>query len=292
MNVPFVYFGGEPIGVPVLEQLAAAGLTPSLIIASPDKPVGRKQVMTQPPVAAWAEAHDIPCLQPATYKTPEAKADLTSALEAVHAQVFVVVAYNYIVPSWLLAIPALGTLNVHPSLLPLLRGASPIRSAILRDQPEALGVSVMLLDEEMDHGPILAQQAYTPPEWPSPGPHLDTELGEIGGRLLATTLPSFIAGKIHPAPQDHAAATYCSKLSRADAEIALDPHDLPTGTGAWDAWLKVNAYAGMGDTFFMHEGERIKLKEAQYTGSVLCPLVVVPAGRKPVTFTDWLASLR
>jgi len=149
MSLPlnFAYFGGEPLGVPVLETLKATGFVPNLIVASPDRPAGRKHELTPPPVKIWAEANNIPVFQPESLKERDALTPLTKET----FDLFVVVAYNKILPKWLLELPVHKTINLHPSLLPLYRGASPIRSAILEDNREAVGVSIMLMDKEMDH---------------------------------------------------------------------------------------------------------------------------------------------
>jgi methionyl-tRNA formyltransferase len=285
----FAFFGGEPLAVPVLEKLSTAGLTPSLVVCNPDRPSGRGQQLTPPPAKAWAAQHGIPVYQPTTHKDGDSETRLSS--EAW--DLFVVVAYNFILPDWLLALPQHGVLNLHPSLLPLLRGASPIRSAILQDRPEALGVTIMLIDTEMDHGPILAQTPFPiePDTWPIDGPTLDAQLATLGGELLAQTIPAWMAGDITPQAQQHAAATYCHKLQKSDAEVAINPFDLPAGAAGWQIWLTINAFAGIGDAFFLHDGKRVKIKKAEFTDGKLRLLRVTPEGKKEVTFTEYLRSL-
>ena len=287
-KIKFAYFGGEPLGVPVLEELKKAGLLPSLIVCSPDKPVGRKQVLTPPPVKVWAKEHGIAVYQPESYKG-EGGTDAQAELSAKNWDVFAVVAYNHILPQWLLDIPKHGVVNVHPSLLPSLRGASPIRTAILKDRRDDIGVSVMLLDEQMDHGPIL-EQMHMPisnEQWPMAGPTLDKALARMGGALLADALPAHVAGEILPQEQDHAAATYCGKLTKADSEIKLDPHNLPTGNEAQQLLHKVYAFTGIGDTFFMHDGKRVKINKAECSGGTFRPVTVTPEGKSPVPFLTW-----
>jgi len=285
----FVYFGGEPLGVPVLEALHTAGLTPSLIVCNPDRTVGRKHVLTPPPVKVWAEAHGIEVFQPDSYRDEGPRAKLA----AFDWDLFVVVAYNFILPKWLLELPHHGVLNLHPSLLPQLRGASPIRTAIKDDLRDAVGVTVMLLDEGMDRGPILAQEPYAidPNEWPLPGPELDAHLAAIGGTLLAETIPRWLAGAIEPTPQDHDAATYCGKLTKADSEISLDPLQLPIGEDAQVLWRTVCAFTGSGGTFFRHAGTRVKIVEATLQGDTFVPLRVIPENQREQSFADYLRSL-
>lgn len=290
MNNPsFVYFGGEPIGAPVLSQLEKAGLVPSLIVCSPDRPVGRKQLLTPPPVKVWATERSIPVWQPESLKD---EAVVTEKLKGY--DLFVVVAYNKILPKWLIELPEYQTINLHPSLLPLLRGASPIRSAILHDMKDQCGVSIMLLDEKMDHGPLVAQEAMTFAEgaWPVPGQQLDHALAALGGEVLATTIPLWIAGEITPIEQFHSRATYCRKIDRADGELQLDPHNLPTGHEAYAILLKIRAYDGFPETFFTYNGTRIKIHDASLADNGRLEIgEVTPAGKKRQSFTSFLGTL-
>ncbi len=292
MSTPlrFAYFGGEPLGVPVLEELKAAGLMPSLIVCNPDRPAGRSLELTPPHVKVWATEHNIPVFQPDSLKD---RNELTLLTEG-NFDLFVVVAYNRILPEWLLELPTHKTINLHPSLLPQYRGASPIRTAILDDNRAAVGVSVMLMDKEMDHGPILAQEAMplTPEQWPIDGVILDAILSEAGGRLLAETIPAWVAGTITPSEQTHAEATYCGKITRAEGELFINPHRLPEGETAYQALLKIRAFAGWPGTFFMHESKRVKIIDASLTPSGTLDIhTVVPEGKKVQSFAQYLASI-
>lgn len=282
----FVYFGGEPLGVPVLEALLAVGLRPELVVCNPDRPTGRSQDMTAPPVKQCALAAQIPVLQPNSLKDKQSLSELTDT----KWDLFVVVAYNKILPEWLVDFPTYKTLNVHPSLLPKLRGPSPIRSAIVRDEPSAIGVSIMLMDAEMDHGPILAQEKYTidPVAWPIDGRVLDTALAARGGAVLAQTIPAWIAGTLTAQPQQHTIATYTAKLSKTDGELHIDPHDLPSGDIAREILCKIRGLAGWPGTFFFYNGKRIKIAKAELVNDQLRLLAVVPEGKREQSFTDWL----
>ncbi len=286
-NLKFVYFGGEPLGVPVLEELKKARLLPSLVVCNPDRPVGRKQILTPPPVKVWAQEHNIPVWQPESFKNQK---EVTEKLKTF--DLFVVVAYNKILPKWLIELPKYHTLNVHPSLLPLLRGASPIRSAILHDMRDQIGVTIIQLDEKMDHGPILAQETYSisKTEWPIRGSELDAALAELGGKLLAQTLPKWIAGEITLTEQFHNAATYCPKLERSMGELTIDPFHPPTGEDAYRALLKIRAFDGFPGTFFMYNGKRVKILDAELTDNTLNITRVIPEGKKEQSFQQFLQS--
>jgi methionyl-tRNA formyltransferase len=129
------FFGGEPLGLPALEALVRTGLTPSLVVCNPNRPSGRGQQLQPPRIKLWAQTQGIEVFQPTTYKNKE---DL-SVLTNTDWDLFVVVAYNFILPQWFLELPKHGVVNVHPSLLPKLRGASPIRTAILEDRRDVDG---------------------------------------------------------------------------------------------------------------------------------------------------------
>jgi methionyl-tRNA formyltransferase len=289
MNDPtFAFFGGEPLAAPTLDALETAGLLPTLVVTNPDRPVGRKQILTPPPAKAWAHERGIDVFQPESLKD---RAALGPLLDRTW-DLFVVVAYNHILPTWLIAQPQHGTLNVHPSLLPLLRGPSPIRTAILEDTRET-GVTIMRMDEKMDHGPIVAQELaeIDEQEWPLAGPELDRRLAELGGQLLAETIPAWVAGDIEPQDQAHEYATYTKKFTREDGELNLDPYHLPTGRAAYDALLKIRAFTGFPETYFEHAGIRIKIKEAELAADGSLRLSrITPAGKQEMAFTNYFDS--
>ncbi len=290
MNKPRIaFFGGEPLGLASLKALCAAGPIPSLVICNPDRPSGRGQQVRINPIKEWSLEHQLMVFQPESYKDKEVPSHLLEA----EWDLFVVVAYNFILPKWLLDIPKHGVINVHPSLLPKLRGASPIRTAILEDLRDEVGVSIMLMDEKMDHGPLLAQEPVIIPEseWPISGPKLDERLAVKGGDMLAATIPLWLAGSLTPKEQEHVAATYTKKFEKADSELFLDPQNLPQGDEAQTLLLKIKAFAGMLDTFFMDNGKRVKIKDATLSeGGSLVILSVVPEGRKEMSFTSYLTS--
>lgn len=284
------FFGGEPLSVPTLEELKASGITPDLIVCNPDRPAGRGQQLTPPPVKVWAEENQIEVFQPESYKDQEALKPLLKK----EWDLFIVVAYNFILPKWFLELPKEGVINVHPSLLPKLRGASPIRSAIKDDLHEAVGVSVMLMDEKMDHGPILEQKnmEIADDDWPVPGPELDEALAHMGGAMLADVIPKWLEGEITPQEQDHSHATYCGRFTKEDAELSLNPHELPTGIEAKAALHHIYAFQGIGDSYFIHNDKRVKIKQAKRADDGSLRLLrVTPAGKSEMDFEQYLQTL-
>ena len=287
-DLKFVYFGGEPLGVPILEELKAANMLPDLVITSPDKPVGRKQILTAPPTKVWATENNLMVWQPENFNDKDL---VTEKLKDY--DLFIVVAYNKILPQWLLDLPKHKTLNVHPSLLPLLRGASPIRSAILRDMREEIGVSIMQLDNKMDHGPIVTQKHvdFTDQDWPIKGPILDKLLAMEGGRLLAATIPGYLRDDFELQEQEHEYATYCGKFTKEDSKLEIDPHNLPAGEIAYQNLLKIYALMGGPDTFFHYDKKRIKIKDAEISKEGQLKIIeVVPEGKPPQSFETWLKN--
>jgi len=279
------FFGGEPLSVPVLNELKDFDIIPELIVCNPDRPSGRKMQLTPPPTKVWGEKNNIEIFQPETYKDKVVKNKLTEG----EFDLFIVVAYGKILPKWLIDLPKHGTLNIHPSLLPSLRGPSPIRSAILEDIRET-GVTIIKMDEEMDHGPILTQMKMEidPKNWPVDGTELDTAMARMGGALLASVIPDWIEGKITPTEQDHDKATFCSKITKDMSELKINPHDLPKDDEAYQILLKIKAFSGWPETFFMHEEKRIKIKQAHIDETnTLNITLIVPEGKKETDFSAY-----
>lgn len=208
-----VFFGTSEFAVPSLSRLAASGLFEiAAVVTQPDKPAGRKQKPLPSPVKREAEAMDIPVLQPA---------ELTPGLfhrRGKESDLFVVVAYGKIIPQSILVLPRFGTINVHPSLLPRYRGPSPIQTALLHGD-EKTGVTVMLIDEKMDHGPILVQSPGCTIEMEDTYVTLSQRLAETGADLLINGAAGYLAEIIKPQPQDHTKATYTKLIKKEDGQI-------------------------------------------------------------------------
>jgi methionyl-tRNA formyltransferase len=285
MSIPkFAFFGTPDIAVIVLEELKKADMMPSVIVTNPDAPQGRKMMLTPSPVKVWALREGVPVLCPQSLRTDDT---VETYLREHDIELAVVVAYGKVIPESLLSVPKYGLVNVHPSLLPRFRGASPIRSAILADERET-GVSIMLLDSKVDHGPLLAQERADIPEdvWPMRGRELDTLLAKHGGELLVRTLPRYVSGELTPTPQEHDKATYCEKITKEMGE--LDLHADP-----YTNLLKIRAFDGWPGTFFFTEkgGKRIRVKvtdaEIAEDGSLRI-LRVIPEGRNEMDYEDFM----
>ena len=209
-----VFFASGAFGLPVLDALLREHISPRWVITLPDAPAGRNRRPRPTPVRTRAEKHHAQVRMPADLGAPE----FLSAIKHVAPDVFIIAAYGKILPKALLSLPKKGTLNIHPSLLPKYRGPSPVQAAILHGDAHA-GVSIMLTDEKMDHGPILAQKTHTIAGSRVSAPELEARLGKEGAALLLTTLPSWLAGEINPQPQAHEQATYTKLLTKENGHI-------------------------------------------------------------------------
>jgi len=217
-----VFFGTPQISVDFLEKLKNKDFLFDLIVTNPDKPVGRKKVLTPSPVKKWALENGIEVLTPERLSDEFLDELVASTTEGGarpknEKYLFFVLAYGKILGKNILDFPELGVWNLHPSLLPKYRGPSPIMSAILDDQKNT-GVSLMLLDEKMDHGPILAQRKIFVEEWKK-NRKMEKWFAEEGADLFLEILGDFVEGKIIPQKQNHDQATYCEKYHKPDMEL-------------------------------------------------------------------------
>lgn len=269
-SIKFAFFGGEPLAVPTLEKLSHAGFLPALIVSNPDRPQGRNLKIASPPTAIWAKEHGLPLLQPE-------KLDKQSALQlyTLNFELFVVVSYGKIIPKKILDLPKLGAINIHPSLLPLYRGPSPIIAPILNGDSET-GVTIIKIDEEMDHGPILAQEkvSLAGDEFIE---DLEKKLSDVGGELLVKILPEYFSGKIKPAEQDHANATYVKKITKAEGEISLSDDGIKN-------WRKFRAFQNGPRVYFFENGKRMIVTDAALEDGKFVVKKIIPEGGKEVAY--------
>src|SRR3989338_588997 len=195
----FVFFGGEPLSVPTLEKLYENGFLPALIVCNPDKSKGRNLKITPPATKVWAKKNNIPYIQNMT--------ELKGTFD-----LFIIVSYGKMIPKNILDMPKYGAINIHPSLLPRYRGPSPIVTTILNGDTET-GVTIIKIDEEMDHGPILAQEKIILNGYEM-AQDLEKTLANLGGELFVKIMPEFVAGKIKLEKQDESKVAYCKKIKK------------------------------------------------------------------------------
>lgn len=229
-----VFCGTPAFAVPTLEALLAAGHEIPLVVSQPDRPVGRAQQLTAPPVKQTALAARIAVVQPEKIRN---NADFRSQLETIAPDAIVVVAYGRIIPPWMLALPRHGCINLHGSLLPKYRGAAPIQWAVAMGDAYT-GNTTMLLEEGLDTGPILLQQTVeiAPNQTAI---DLFEILARAGAPLVVETLTGLADGTVRAQPQNHEGATFAPLLNREDGRMdfgARTAHDLYNRWRGFQAW--------------------------------------------------------
>lgn len=227
-----IFMGTPDFAVPSLERLIADGHAVSLVVTQPDKPVGRKQILTPPAVKVCALAHEIEVYQPTSMRTDEAYARLAQE----QADAIIVVAYGKILPKSVLDLTPGGCINVHGSLLPRYRGAAPVQWAVLNGDAEA-GVTTMLLDEGVDTGDMLLTFSR-PLDDTITGGELFDLLAQDGADLLSRTLDALQAGTLTPTPQPAEGACYASMLDKSMCPLdwnkpARTLHNQVRGMNPW-----------------------------------------------------------
>ncbi len=250
-----VFMGTPDFAVPCLEELIKAGHEIVGVFTQPDKPVGRKRVMTPPPVKVCAEKNGITVYQPDSVRTEES----LSLMKELNPDCVVVVAYGKIIPSDMLKLPKFGFVNVHGSLLPKYRGAAPIQWSII-DGEKKTGVTTMQMDDGIDTGDMLEVSETEIGENETAGELFD-RLAEMGGKLIVSTLSKLEKGELTPIPQDHEKSNYAKIISKEMALIdfnmsAENVFNLIRGFNPWPI-----AYTIIGD-------KRLKVFAAEKIGSV------------------------
>jgi methionyl-tRNA formyltransferase len=240
-----VFLGSPAFALPSLEALHGAEFDIGLVVTQPDRPAGRGQKPTPPPVAAYAREHALPLWQTSSLRGPEAEA----RLREVNADAMALAAFSALVPNNILELSPGGILNVHPSVLPRWRGASPIQAA-LRAGDTGTGVSIIRLVQALDAGPILLQE-LVPIAPEDDYLTLEPRLAAIGARLLMRALRE----RPVPVPQDDREATYCQRIERDDARIDWT---LPSE----QIWNVVRAYRGWPQAFTGFDGRQLKVLRA------------------------------
>lgn len=280
--ISFIFFGTPDFSVTLLEELKKDGLMPDLVVTTPDKPYGRKMILTSPPVKIWAGKNNIPVLQPEKLDD-----SLVATLKNTGIQLFVIAAYGKILPKSILEIPKFGILTWHPSLLPKLRGPSPMISSILSENKT--GVTIILIDEKMDHGPVIKQKEFVSWEYDINSIPTASELQDIlakeGGKMLAEIIPKHVQGKTNPVPQNHENATFVKKIVKEDGLLNL-------GDDAEKNLRKIRAFNVWPRAFFFYEtaGKKIRVivVDAEMQNEKLIIKKVLPEGGKEIAYEEFL----
>ncbi len=262
-----VFFGTPKIAADILESLAKTKFNPQLVITGEDSAAGRGRKITETPVKIVAKKHAVKTLEPQNLDNK----GFVKELKDFAPDVAILVAYGKIIPDEILQIPKFGFVNIHPSLLPKYRGPSPIISAILNGD-KITGSTVIVLDSELDHGPIIAQAQLSISDTDTHD-SLANKLANLGSKLIIKTLPAYLDQNITPQAQDHNLATYTEKVTKQNGEIDLenspDPQTLDRMIRAYYPWPTV---------WFELTGKKIKL---------LPENKIQPEGKKPMTIKEF-----
>jgi methionyl-tRNA formyltransferase len=267
----FAFFGTPKVASDTLAVLLERGFVPALVVTSPDAPRGRGLVLSPSPVKELARSHNLPIL------TPEKLDDeIIAELRSCGCEYAVVVAYGKIFPDALIGAFPQGVLNVHYSLLPKYRGATPLETALLSGERET-GVTVQKMVKELDAGDILAQEK-TPIGDDETARELRPRLIALGAELLVGTLPRYLDGSLVPVAQDASQATRAYKIKKEDGLLDLS-------APAEDNWRKYRAYADSIGTYFFEDGKRMKITLASYRNGKFAIERVIPEGKKETAYT-------
>jgi methionyl-tRNA formyltransferase len=273
----FAYFGTPYVARDTLQLLHNHGFIPEVIITSPDSARGRGLALTPSETKAWALEHEIPVLTPETLSD-----EVMQEIMSFDCQYAIVVAYGKIIPQPLIEAFPMGILNVHYSLLPAYRGASPVESALLNGDTQT-GVTIQKMVYTLDAGDIVAQEIVPI------GPHdtaleLKPKLIQCGAELLIKSLPGFYTGRITPVPQHAEGVTRAAKIKKEEG--LLEIADVPN---AHINWNKYRAYKESPGTYFFAEKNsarmRVKIREASFTQGVFTPTRIVPEGKTEQPFS-------
>ncbi|MDX8045005.1 methionyl-tRNA formyltransferase [Gracilibacillus sp. S3-1-1] len=296
-----IFMGTPDFAVPVLEQLISEEYTIDLVVTQPDRPRGRKKVMTPPPVKVAAEKHHIPVFQPEKIK------DDYEEIKKRKPDLIVTAAFGQLLPKGLLDIPSFGCVNVHASLLPKLRGGAPIHYSILEGH-EQTGISIMYMAEKLDAGDVISQEAVTIEDADDVA-SLHDKLSKVGAELLSATLPAIFTGEAGRTPQDDNEATFAPNIKREQEQIDWNRsqqfiynhirglHPWPVAFTTWQGKvLKVYQASKVDTVTDAVPGEVIELND---TGVVVATadnkaiqlMTVQPAGKKKMQAADFLRGV-
>lgn len=253
MDKKIIFMGSGELAAIILKKIADSEFCPAAVFTQPDKPAGRKQELSPSLVKIVAQEFGIKIFEPKSLKNDEAE----NLIKSLGPDLIIVADYGKIIPKNILDIPRYGTLNIHPSLLPRHRGATPVHHTILSGDKKT-GVSIILMDEQVDHGPVVISAEYGPDISKIGRIELTEKLAELGAEILIKTLPQWFAGEIKPVAQDEALATYTKILDKEDGKINWEKP-------AEEIEKQIRAFEGWPGSwgFWPGENKRIKILRAE-----------------------------
>jgi len=275
------FFGTPELTIPLLNSLKENNLLPTLLVTTKDMPKGRGLVLTPSPAKLWAIENNIPYLQP-----EKIDSDFIKKLKEKQFDLFVVVAYGKILPQELIDLPTHGTINIHYSLLPKYRGATPVESAILNGDTET-GVCIQKMQFKLDTGPILALENVVIPREITAS-DLRTMLNEKAKDMLSRVIKEYISGNITPIAQDEHLASYCKKIKKEDGLIDIHDNSIVN-------YRKFRAYFSWPRTYFFalrkndtSKKIRVIISSAEFKENQFAITKVIPEGKKEMSFDQFV----
>ncbi len=255
LKIEFIYFSTGFYGEAVLKNLLKENIIPKYIITSVDKPIGRHQTIESGPIKMIAMENNIPYLQPDKLRIEET---LQKFKEIITENTICVVAdYGKILPQSLLDLKTIDFINIHPSILPMFRGPAPLQNTILENKKDT-GVTIIQMDQQMDHGPVVAQKEFSINKdiWPCSTKELSDILAKVSADLLIDTLGKYENNQIVYIEQNHDQATYTKMIQKPDAEIFPDKDSIE------DIYKKYQAYKLWPEVFYINKDfKRVKIKK-------------------------------
>ncbi len=275
------FFGTPELCIPILESLKEANMLPAVVVTQIDAPKGRGMIMTAPPVKVWAEENNIPVVQP-----EKLNEDFFQLYGTYDLDLAIVVAYGKIIPERVINLPRYGSLNVHYSLLPKYRGATPVEAALLAGDAET-GVCIQQMHFALDSGPVLAE-THVMIEDSERKPELLARLNEIAAQMLPQIVEQVLTDTATRREQDPMEVTYSGKIEKAHGELRL------TDDEHLENWRKFRAFYGNPGTFTFVEKDgkmvRLKITDAEFVDEKFVVKKVIPEGKKETDFENFLKS--
>jgi methionyl-tRNA formyltransferase len=272
----FAFWGTPDVSSQTLDILYSFGCIPSIIITSPDQRSGRGMYLNITPVDKWAQKHNIKSLKP-----EKITQEFIEEFKKFNIDLSIVVAYGKILPESIINIPKLGTINIHYSLLPKYRGASPLESTLLNGDI-ITGVSIQQMVFKLDSGPLLKEKKI-PIDINDTKDTLRNKLIKLGGDTLCEIIPDIINKNIKSIIQNEDLATFCKKIKKEDGLINPDGNPI-------ENWNKYRAFYGWPGIYFFVNQKRIKIISAKYENNSFTIERVVPEGKKEISYKDFLKS--
>lgn len=266
----FIFFGTADVARETLEGLVTAGLRPAAVVTNPDAPKGRGHILTPSPVKEYALSLGLKVLTPE--KLDE---EFIKEVDAEGIDLAIVVAYGKILPQSLIDSFSHGVLNIHYSLLPRWRGASPVESALLNGDTKT-GVTIQKMVYKLDAGDVVSTKELDIEENDTTAT-LRPKLIKLGTDLLVDTLPKYLSGEIKPTSQDESQVTHAPKFTKADGEINLEDDGQKN-------WRKYRAFKVWPGTYFFKDGKRFKVTDATFVDGKFTINKVIPEGGKEIDY--------